>query len=106
MSRGDVWTIEAFLRALVAIRPRRATLENVIGFLRKDRQGNGSPLMRFLQRFIELGLEQFYFVVIIFAPGNTRLPFLRRRIFINFYDRLEEDVEESMELRINLTQDT
>ena len=49
MDHGDIWQIEAYLRLLLALLPKRACLENVGGFMRGDTSGNGSPLLRFLQ---------------------------------------------------------
>ncbi len=89
LNHADVWMAEAFIRLLMVLLPRFACVENVLGFLRPDSDGNGSPILRFLQRCVELRVPEFFVIVVYLLPGDLFLKFSRRRVFICFY--LKED---------------
>ena len=103
-SHSDIWMAEAFLCLLLLILPRFASVENVEGFLKRDTVGNGSPLLRFLQRCIQLKVTDHYIIVVVVLRGDLWLKFSRRRVFINFYEK-EDGGEQVVKWSIRMLKD-
>ena len=100
----DTYMIEAFLVLLMAVKPHRAGLENAWGFLKRDTQGNGTPLHRFLHRCVQFDVHNFFNIIIFLVPGDTWHVWHRRRIITSFFLK-EANSEESIDLCIKMTED-
>lgn len=99
----DTWMLEAFLAMLLSRMPRFGLVENVLGFLKRDKQGNESPLLRLLRRCIELGVTNHYWIIIYILTGDSFQPWVRRRLMIGFFKKSEG--EKVMQAAIAMTED-
>lgn len=94
----DSWMIDQYLQSLLEQLPLAAVLENVLGFMKKDRSGE-SPFARMMMRANELGLFDVYHVRVHVTDSAEWLVWVKRRVYIVFVKKAPNGPGSELETR-------